>query len=104
LLVIQQLPLPIGGRGAPSFENYYLADANCEPVAAVKYCGQGEGERFLYLWGPSGVGKTHLLLAACQIAAQRGARVAYVPLKQVDTVAPEILRGLETTALVAIDD
>lgn len=101
-MVTQQLPLPIGGRGTPSFENYYLVDANCEPVAAVKYCGRGEGERFLYLGGPSGVGKTHLLLAACQMAAQRGARVAYVPLKQV--VAPGILRGLETTALVAIDD
>jgi DnaA family protein len=45
-----------------------------------------------------------LLLAACQAAAQRGERVAYVPLRRADIVVPEILRGLETTALVAIDD
>jgi DnaA family protein len=96
--------LPIGEYDAPSFENYYLTDANCEAVAAVECCGRGEGERLLYLWGPSGVGKTHLLLAACQIAAQRGERVVYVPLTRVDIVVPEILQGLETTALVAIDD
>jgi DnaA family protein len=103
-LVTQQLPLPIGKYGAPSFESYYRTDANCEPVVAVERCGQGEGERLLYLWGPSGVGKTHLLLSACQIAAQRGERVAYVPLKWADRIVPEILRGLEVTALVAIDD
>ncbi|ADE14052.1 DnaA regulatory inactivator Hda [Nitrosococcus halophilus Nc 4] len=103
-MVTQQLPLPIGEYGAPSFENYYLADSNRELVAAVERCGQGEGERFLYLWGPSGVGKTHLLLAACQAAAQRGERVAYVPLKRAAIMAPEILRGLEAAALVAIDD
>jgi DnaA family protein len=103
-LVIQQLPLPIGKHGAPSFENYYRTDANCEPVIAVERCGKGEGERLLYLWGPSGVGKTHLLLSACQMAAQRGERVAYIPLERVDRILPEILQGLETTALVAIDD
>lgn len=103
-MVTQQLPLPIGEYGAPSFENYYCADPNREPVTAIERCGRGEGERFLYLWGAFGVGKTHLLLAACQTAAQRGERVAYVPLKRAGIMAPEILRGLEAAGLVAIDD
>lgn len=103
-MVTQQLPLPIGESGAPSFENYYLAAANRESVTAVERCGRGEGDRFLCLRGPSGVGKTHLLLAACQIAAQEGERVAYVPLKRAAIMAPEILGGLEAAAFVAIDD
>jgi DnaA-homolog protein len=103
-LVTQQLPLPLGEYGTPSFENYYLIEANSEAVAAVRDCGQREGERFLYLWGSTGVGKTHLLLAACQSAAKQGGRVAYVPLKKRGNFTPAILGGLEAATLVAIDD
>ncbi|WP_096527309.1 DnaA regulatory inactivator Hda [Candidatus Nitrosoglobus terrae] len=103
-MTTQQLPLPIGKYGAPSFESYYRTEANYEPVVATERCGKGEGDRFLYLWGSSGVGKTHLLLSTCRIAAQRGERVVYIPLKRADKIAPEILQGLETTALIAIDD
>ena len=103
-MVTQQLPLPLGEYGTPSFENYYPVGANSEAVAAIRDCGQGEGERFLYLWGSTGVGKTHLLLAACQAAAKQGSRVAYVPLKKRGNFTPAILGGLEAAALVAIDD
>ncbi len=103
-MVTQQLPLPLGEYDTPAFENYYLSDANREAVAAVKCHGVNSREQFLYLWGPSGVGKTHLLLAACQTAAKRGERIVYVPLKRASTMAPEILGGLERAALVAIDD
>lgn len=103
-MITQQLPLPIGEYGAPRFENYYLIDANREAVAAVKYHGVRSRERFLYLWGSSGAGKTHLLLAACQAAAERGETIAYVPLRRADSFSPEILQGLERSALVAIDD
>ena len=38
------------------------------------------GGEWLYLAGPPGVGKTHLLLAACATAEGAGRRAAYPPL------------------------
>lgn len=104
-MLTQQLPLPLGEYNTPGFENYYLIDANREAVTAVRQHSTNKNkEQPLYLWGPAGVGKTHLLLAACQAAAKQGERIAYVPLKRANVMSPAILRGLEKAALVAIDD
>ena len=64
-----QLWLPIGLRSAPSFANF-VPGANTEALHWVELLARGEGPEALYLWGGPGVGKTHLLEAACREAAR----------------------------------
>lgn len=98
-----QIPLGISLRETASFDAFIARD-NSQALTDIKNCAAGTGEQFLYLWGAPGVGKSHLLQAACR-AAQRGAnRVAYVPLSQVDEFSPEILSGLGALDLVCLDD
>jgi DnaA family protein len=56
-------------------------------------------ERIFYLWGEQGSGKSHLLQASCQLTP-----CAYLPLKELIRVGPEILENLEHLNLIAIDD
>jgi hypothetical protein len=51
----------------------------------------------------AGLGKSHLLQAACHSGAARGARVAYLPLDDLSELRPEALDGLEQLDLVALD-
>ena len=62
------------------------------------------GEQQLAIWGASGVGKSHLLNAACQAASAHQRTAAYLPLKELIEQPPELLLGLEEIAVVAIDD
>jgi len=101
--VTRQLPLNIDFRPSASFSTFF-AGSNAEAVSSVQALASGHGEHYLYLWGRAGVGKTHLLQAACQElrSAQRG--VAYVPLTEARELSPELLDGLEQTALICLDD
>ena len=94
-----QLWLPIGLRSAPSFANF-VPGANTEALHWVELLARGEGPEALYLWGGPGVGKTHLLEAACREAAGRGEPVACVPLAGPERLEPALLGGLESAALV----
>jgi DnaA family protein len=71
-------------------------------VETVSNCAQ---PRTVYLWGPAGSGKTHLLSAACRAARDQGIGAAYVPLSRQAEVEPRMLAGLEAgCGLVCIDD
>jgi DnaA family protein len=71
---MKQIPLAIGAEPARSFANF-LPGAN---GAAVDHLLRVEpGAPPVYLWGPAGSGKTHLLHAAVQQARARGTRVAW---------------------------
>jgi DnaA family protein len=64
---MQQLPLDISAPEPPSFDNY-VAGANAEALAAVRALGAGTlRESIVYLWGPPGSGRTHLLRAAQRV-------------------------------------
>lgn len=47
---------------------------------AVRAAARGDSRDWLFLAGPAGSGKSHLLLAACAEAAAAGRRAAYLPL------------------------
>jgi DnaA family protein len=97
-----QLPLSIGLRDGASFANYFPGP-NREVVQALQNI-VGTEQQFIYLWGPPGTGKTHLLHAACQSISARGAAPAYLPLSCAGDISPELLTGLENLTLVCIDD
>ena len=97
-----QLTLAVALRDGASFTNY-IAGPNLEALQAVRDFGD-RGEKFIYLWGASGTGKTHLLHAACQRITAEGATPAYLPLAQAQEMSPELLEGMEHLALVCVDD
>jgi DnaA family protein len=94
-----QLPLGINLRPSVDFAGF-IAGCNGEALSRLRT----PLDPFLYLWGESGSGKSHLLQAACQQAQTGGRQPAYLPLKHEHGLAPEMLEGLETFALVCLDD
>lgn len=71
------------------------------PVAAALHAfAAGSGPRMLWLHGPSGSGKSHLLQACC--AGQP--RSAYLPLGILAASGPGVLEGADTLRLLAVDD
>jgi DnaA family protein len=95
----EQIPLSVQLRSAASFDTYH-AGPNREAVAALRALRSGG----LYLYGPAGTGKTHLLQAASRAAQQRGERVSYLPLPGIIAGGADALDGLSDFALVCIDD
>jgi DnaA family protein len=64
---MQQLPLDLSPPEPPSFDNY-VAGANAEALAAVRALAAGTlRESIVFLWGPPGSGRTHLLEAAQRV-------------------------------------
>ena len=70
-----QLPLGVGLRDDATFVNYHPGP-NASLVNRLAHQLDAEGEPFLYLWGAEGVGRSHLLQAACHAASDRGLRAA----------------------------
>src|SRR5262245_32534157 len=97
-----QLPLTLNWQDYATFDNYFSGE-NTQAVSWLKNIARGEGEHYIYLYGGSGSGLSHLLQACCQMAADQGRTAAYVPLMRSGFV-PEILDGLETLDLICIDD
>lgn len=62
------------------------------------------GERFLYLWGEPGSGKSHILQGACHEMGQKDLPSTYVPLSILKEWGPESIEDIEGNALIAIDD
>ncbi|MCU7797638.1 MAG: DnaA regulatory inactivator Hda [Candidatus Thiodiazotropha sp. (ex Myrtea spinifera)] len=95
----QQLPLGIGIRPSVDFSSF-IAGRNGEALSHLR----STLDPFLYLWGDSGVGKSHLLQAACGLAQSEGRQPAYLPLKSEQEIDPAMLDGLEGFGLVCLDD
>lgn len=100
-----QLPLALDKRPELNFTEY-LPGPNAEGVAAIRAWAQatpaGGGARILYLFGPPGTGKTHLLQAACRATREAGLASAYLPLNH-PGLDPAILDELENLDRIALD-
>lgn len=101
-----QLPLGVRLRDDATFANYYPG-ANAAALGYVeRLCEADAGwtESLIYLWGGEGVGRSHLLQAACLRFEQRGESVVYLPLAEVVDFGPQVLDNLEQCELVCLDD
>lgn len=98
-----QLPLSIALDTSTTFDNFYIADANQVTVNTAKAFCQQLDEHFLYIWGQSGSGVTHLLQA---IQHQNSTvKTQYLPLGDLASYPAEsIVDGLEQMDLIVIDD
>jgi DnaA family protein len=98
-----QLPLGLALRDSAYFESYFPG-ANSEAVRMLQSMAAGQGEKMLYLAGADGLGKTHLLQAACHAAGQYERAAVYLPLGEAPSLAPVLLEGLEHLQLACVDD
>lgn len=94
------LRFPLSSRA--SFETFE-ADGNQELVRRLEALDENPGAfRGYFLFGARGVGRTHLLQAACQRHGD-GAGAIYLPVAS-PGMTPALLEGLDTRRLVALDD
>src|SRR3972149_11631434 len=74
---MKQLVLDIALPAAPTFDNF-VPGRNAELVAALYSLADGAGnERFFYLWGADGSGRSHLLRAVAAAAQRNGRRTVW---------------------------
>ncbi|WP_329741095.1 DnaA regulatory inactivator Hda [Dyella sp. A6] len=100
--MIPQLPLALRWPRRQRFEHFHPG-TNAAALGAVQALARETGAPWVYLHGPAGSGKSHLLMAACQAAGELGRTVQYLPLaKLVDRAMA--LRGVAGSDLLALDD
>nr|WP_240151758.1 DnaA regulatory inactivator Hda [Oleiagrimonas citrea] len=100
---VNQLPLALRWPRRQRFEHFHAGE-NAAAVAAVQRAVEGGEAPWIYLAGPAGSGKTHLLAAACQAASEAGKRVQYLPLRALRGPAERAIRGSGGCDLLALDD
>lgn len=98
-----QLTLSLSLKDEATFENFYLG-RNEEIVSELKKTVTADGEKTIYLCGTRGQGCTHLLQACCHYAHQHHLSSVYLPLANLLALSPELLIGLESLALICLDD
>ncbi|MEE4376560.1 MAG: DnaA regulatory inactivator Hda [Candidatus Competibacteraceae bacterium] len=100
---MQQLPLLLELKESATFESFVLG-ANTEVVETLRRLSGSPWEPHIYLWGPAGTGKSHLLQAICHTVGDHGTGAVYLPLQTIEQLPCVVLDGLENLALVCIDD
>ncbi len=100
-----QLPLQVHLKDNATFDNYFPGQGNSQVVEALRAQLITSQHPAIYLYGPSGVGATHLLQAACHHAFEQQQQALYLPLAQVKAHdAGFLLEGLERLDLLCLDD
>lgn len=96
---MQQLSLGVRLHARATHDTF-LWPRDSAVAAALRAFAQRTGPRMLWLHGPAGSGKSHLLQAMC--AEQPGS--AYLPLGLLAGAGPGVLEGAESLPLLAVDD
>lgn len=98
---MRQLALDITAPPAPAFENFVVG-RNAEVIAHVRAALSGGGERFVYLWGEPGCGRTHLLKAAAAGGSYVRCDAGSVFDDGAPLLAADDVERLDTSAQVAL--
>ena len=94
---MKQIPLPLQTRPEPGFDAF-VAGANALALQQVQALAPDESAAPVYLWGPPGSGKTHLLRALTARFRAQGGSVAWFSAAD---AAPWALA--EPAALIVLD-
>ncbi len=100
---MQQIPLDLQWPLRQRFEYFHTGVANAVALNLVRSAAQVAGP-WVFLQGPSGSGRTHLLMAACRQAVDQGQTAQYIPLRDLRDRSSERLRGFAGAKLLALDD
>lgn len=74
---MKQLALDLVEPPSPTLDDF-IAGRNAELLESLRRLVSATGERFIYLWGETGSGRTHLLRAVVGELQAAGARALYV--------------------------
>ena len=98
----EQLPLNIRLDRHATFDNFYVIEENKFLISQLQLMLQQPSPySFIYLWGPTGSGRSHLL----QALAQHTHDAIYLPSKDIiHCDAAEVLAVLDTHSMLLIDD
>lgn len=99
---LRQLSLCVGLHDEATFANFYPGE-NIELLNELRQFIAGSSERFIYICGGHGSGRSHLLQAVCHERHQMDQTAMYLPLSQ-NEFSPSILDGMEHLSLVCLDD
>ena len=98
-----QLNLPLRLSDSASFDNFFAA-GNEQVVAAVRaVLGPERPSPALFIHGPAGSGKSHLLQALSRLAIDAQRRAVYAPAGATG-VSPELIAQLNADTVVCVDD
>jgi len=97
-----QIPLQLEPSRPDRFEDF-IDGPNQNVVLALQALLEEEGGS-LFLSGPAGSGKSHLLNALCHAARERGQVAFYLSLNRPSEGAVGSLNGLQGVGLVCVDD
>lgn len=100
---MRQLPLDVRLPENAGFAAF-VPGRNAEVVAAVRRHALERPDPVLWLRGPAGVGKSHLLQAACNAVADAGQRALTVAAANLAAASPGDLGAWSEHALLAVDD
>lgn len=102
----EQLFLGLSLSDEATFANFFTQpqSANALVVSSLLNFFDDPQENFIYLWGASGSGVTHLLQAVCHQAQGKKLSFQYLPLRELVGYSPEELcRGLDDLDLICLD-
>jgi DnaA-homolog protein len=99
---MRQLPLGVRIPDRAVFESF-LPARNQEAVEQLRRLARGDSAGIVWLCGPGGAGKTHLLQAVI-VEASQTMRTAYFPLAELMQLGTEALDGLAQLGCVCLDD
>jgi len=102
VLFSPQIPLQLEPRRPDRLEDFVVGP-NAVAVGAVRHLLDEPGG-ILFLSGPPGCGKSHLLNALCHAARGAGLAAFYIALKRLPEEAAAGLQGLQVLDLVCVDD
>jgi DnaA family protein len=102
-LIHPQLPLGFEPGELFTFDSF-VAGSSSVATGLAQQTALGYGEKQLYFWGDSGLGKSHLLQASCNLAAKNRQTVCYLTRQQTLNQSTEIFDGLEHLQLICLDD
>jgi DnaA family protein len=98
-----QLPLGFEPGELFTFDSF-VAGSNIVAAGLAQQTASGKGENQLYFWGESGLGKSHLLQASCNLAAKKQQTVCYLTQREISNQSVDIFDGLEQLELICLDE
>lgn len=100
---LNQLTLNLCLNDSFSFANFFTG-SNQQLVQVLSDLYREHSPNFIYFWGQSGSGKTHLLSAVCQVFSEHQLKTVYLSFEDLAEFTLQIFDGLEAYDLICIDD
>ena len=99
----EQLPLQFEFRANQTFDDYFPGNNQVIFDQLRRFATDKSGQ-YIYLWGSTGYGKSHLLQACCHAAAQIGLSSLCLDFKDFIEKDPALLVGFEVIDMVCLDN